>query len=150
MHEITESSLEDEDRRLSVLCITKERHVNDPLLQTWIASQRQPEEVSFPNECELKPEEKKIHYRDDHGREILDEFAKKIVKNKYVVSVVNSLPWQTHCDHFILGQRPDGIVNVCLHWHDEGYGLAIQTTARGIPQTMLVADLLERQFDQRT
>ena len=151
VHEITESSLEDEDRHLNVLCITKERHVSDPLLQEWIASQRRPKSISFPDECKLKPEEKKIHYRDDHGREILDEFARKLVKNKYVVGVVNSIPWQSRCDHFILSPvRPDGIVNVCLHWHDEGYGLAVQTTARGIPQTALVAKLLEEEFDQGT
>ena len=151
VHRITESSLEDEDRHLSVLCITKERHVNDPLLQEWIASQRLPENISFPDACKLKPEEKKIHYRDDHGREILDEFARKLVRNKYVVAVVNSIPWQSRCDHFILSPvRPDGIVNVCLHWYDEGYGLAVQTTARGISQTALVAKLLEEEFDQGT
>ncbi len=150
VHRITESSLEGGDRRIDVLCVTKESHVKDAELQTWLVCQRDFEKVSLPSPCKLDPSRKKIHYRDDHGREILDAFANRLVQNEYVEGIVNSLPWQSHCDHFILGQRPDGIVNVCLHWHDEGYGLAVQTTARGIPQTMLVADLLERQFDQRT
>ena len=142
--------MEGDERHCDVLCVTNENHVDEPKLHSWVAAQRDFEETALPSPCQLDPGQKKIHYRDDHGREVLDAFAKRLVQNVYVESVVNSLPWQPGCDHFIAGVREDGMVNVCLHWHDKGYGLAVQTTARGLPQTMLVADLLAKQFDQRS
>lgn len=148
-HRIIETPLEGEERRHDVLCLTTERHLADSKLKSWFISQRDFCEVNLPEKCHQDPRSKRIHYRDDHGREILEAFAQKLVRNEYVVEVVNSLPWHPGCDHFILEpSRADGIVNVCLHWHDEGYGLAVQTTARGIPQTMKVAELLCDEYDQ--
>ena len=151
MHEITETLVEGGERRMDVLCITSAKHLSDRRLQSWVTCQLELEEAVLPSPCELDPAEKRINYRDDHGREILDEFARRLVRNKYVVGVVNSIPWRPRCDHFILDPvRADGIVNVCLHWHDTGYGLAVQTTARGVPQTSLVAELLANEYDRRT
>ena len=150
MHRITESTLEGGEYPRDVLCVTSKEHLEKPELQGWLVAQRDFEEVPLPQASLLAPSEKKIHYRDDHGREILDAFAKRLVANQYVDEVVNSLPWHPECDHFILDVREAGIVNVCLHWHDRGYGLAVQTTARGKLQTQKVAELLERQFDQRS
>jgi hypothetical protein len=150
VHEIKELSLEEGERDLKVLCVTEEKHIKNHFLQKWIVSQQKCESPTLPCACELQPHEKKIKYRDDHGREILDDFARRLVKSKYVVGVINSLPWHPQYDHFIISCRRDGIVNVCLHWHDKGYGLAIQTMAKGLSQTELVAKVLEKEFDQRT
>lgn len=149
-HQITETTIEGEERKVEVLCVTDEKHLHEKALQTWFVCQRDFERVELPEKCNVAPEEKKIHYRDDHGREVLDAFARKLVRNPYVIGVVNSTEWHSSCDHFIYDTHEDGIVEVCLHWHDKGYGLAVKTTAKGILQTMKVAEVLKQEFDQRT
>lgn len=149
-HRITETTIEGEERTVGVLCVTNESHLQEKELQTWLVCQREFENVELPEKCALAPEAKKIKYRDDHGREVLDAFARKLVKNPYVVEVVNSTEWHPSCDHFIYDTHADGMVYVCLHWHDEGFGLAVRTTAQGKLQTMKVAEVLEAEFDQAT
>lgn len=150
VHRISEKTIEGEEKKIDVLCVTKESHVKEREVQTWIACQRDFEKVELPPLCDLDPAQKKIHYRDDHGREILEEFSRRLVRCKYIEGVINSIPWSPHSEEFILGTRADGVVYICLHWYDEGYGLALQTTARGVRQTLLVADLIKKEFDQRT
>ena len=152
-HQIAEMTIEGgecKERKVDVLCVTDEKHLHEKALQTWFVCQRDFEHVELPEKCNVAPEEKKIHYRDDHGREVLDAFARKLVRNPYVIGVVNSTEWHSSCDHFIYDTHEDGIVDVCLHWHDRGYGLAVKTTAKGKLQTMKVADVLEQEFDQGT
>ena len=149
-HQITETTIEGDERNVEVLCVANENHLQEKALQTWIVCQREFEQVELPKKCEIAPEAKRIKYRDDHGREILDAFAKRLVRNPYVVEIVNSTEWHSSCDHFIYDTHADGMVYVCLHWHDKGYGLAIKTTAQGKLQTMKVAEVLEQEFDQST
>jgi len=141
---------EEEPMTVEAICVTNDRQIDDSRIQGWIVAQRDFENVVLPGVSAVPICEKRIHYRDDHGREILDAFARRLVKCEYVDGVINSTEQRRHCDQFIYDVRDDGIVYLCLHWYDEGYGLAVQTTARGRLQTQLVADVLRERFDRRS
>jgi hypothetical protein len=97
-------------------------------------------------ETELSPSDKIIHLRDDHGQDILNEFAKKLIQSRYVVKVINSLPFNQKCTNFIRKVYPDGKIEIVLIWTTPGYGLIIQTTGRNERETEKIAQILEENY----
>lgn len=96
----------------------------------------------------LQPGGKRIHLRDDHGTDVLRAFAKRIINSPHVNRIVNSLPWNNKTTNFIRRVYPDGLIEVVLHWTDEGLGMVIQTTGRNLRETGKIARLLEEEYDQ--
>lgn len=96
----------------------------------------------------LQPGKKEIRLRDDHGKDILMAFAKRIINSPYVVGIVNSLPWNNKTTNFIRRVRPNGEIEVVLHWTDKGLGMVIQTTGRNLRETEEIARLLEEKYAQ--
>ncbi len=97
----------------------------------------------------MKPAQKPVHLRDDHGNDVLKPFAAKLKLSPFVVSVVNSTEWQPHFPHFVRKVAPNGIIEIVLFWDDRGLGLAIQTTGRNLPETKQIAEILEKKFAPR-
>jgi len=91
--------------------------------------------------------QKEIHLRDDHGKEKLTKFGKKILQSQYVVSVINSLPFNPKATNLIRKTYADGKIEMVLYWEDKGYGLVIQTTGRNIHETNLIAKILTEEYD---
>ncbi|APG59007.1 hypothetical protein [Christiangramia salexigens] len=92
--------------------------------------------------------EKTISLRDDHGKDILLAFSKKIRKNPYVDSIVNSLPFNPNTSRFIFNQSHSGIIEIVLHWEDAGYGIVVQTTGKNIHETKMIAEILRNEYDK--
>lgn len=111
----------------------------------WLESQKVISLVS----CPIAENDKRISLRDDHGQDILLDFAKKVRRNPYVVGIVNSLPFNPNCRTFIRKARADGIVELVLTWTDKGIGLAVQTTGRNQRETLEIAKYLEEEFGYR-
>ena len=97
-------------------------------------------------ETALSPHEKTIHLRDDHGKNILTDFAKKVINSSYVVEVINSLPFNPKEGNFIRKTYPDGKIEIVLIWTEKGYGLIIQTTGRNHRETEKIAQVLEEKY----
>ncbi|MBQ3290198.1 MAG: hypothetical protein IJH50_12380 [Kiritimatiellae bacterium] len=146
-HCIVETDLEDVKQTHNVLCVTDRRHLDEEPLKKWLECRKGPLKIPTPETTGIPPEKKPVKVRDDHGREVLEEFGRKLNRSSYVTGIVNSTEWHPKCDRFILDCRADGIVYVCLHWTDNGLGLAVQTTGRGKAQTELIAQKLEEEFD---
>ena len=91
-------------------------------------------------------EDKCISLRDDHGSDVLYEFAKKICRSPYVEGVVNSLPFNPKEKKFIRRVREHGLVECVLNWTDAGYGMVIKTTGRNIRETEIIAKQLEKEY----
>lgn len=96
--------------------------------------------------CDTPAEEKPIKLRDDHGIDVLRAFAKRLLRSKYVVGVVNSLGFHPKSRRFILSTSDDGMVELVLNWTDAGYGLVVQTTGRNRRETEEIARRLEDGF----
>lgn len=90
--------------------------------------------------------DKKIHLRDDHGKDVLRAFADRLVNSPYVESVINSLEFKPRETRFIKNVLPDGKVYLRLTWTDQGLGMAIQTTGRSIKETEAIAKILEETY----
>lgn len=114
------------------------------LNHSWIESLKKIELVS----TNIVPSDKKISLRDDHGKDILMKFAKKLVNNEYVVSIINSLPFNSNIHEFVKKISSNGQIELVLRWEDEGYGLVVQTTGRNLRETKAIADILREKFDK--
>lgn len=95
---------------------------------------------------ETLPELKAINLRDDHGKDILIEFSKKIRRSPYVKKIVNSLPFNPRRVDPIRRTTADGLVEFVLTWTDAGYGICIQTTGSNLLETNVIALHLQSEF----
>nr|WP_238718590.1 putative CRISPR-associated protein [Petrachloros mirabilis] len=94
------------------------------------------------------PKTKKIHIRDDHGKDILEAFALKICHSPYVKSVINSLPFNPNMSDCIRRTFADGKVEFVLHWTDRGLGMCVQTTGRNLAETNSIALHLKHEYEK--
>lgn len=92
------------------------------------------------------PESKSISIRDDHGKDILQKFAKKICNSPYVIEVVNSLPFNPKRTNPIRKVDANGLMEFVLTWTDPGFGLCIQTTGRNRKETTSIALHLAKNY----
>ncbi len=96
---------------------------------------------------EIKPADKKIHLRDDHGKDKIEVFGKRLFQSEYVVSIINSLPFNPKATNLIRKTYSDGKIEIVLYWEDKGYGFIVQTTGRNIHETNAIAQILIEKFD---
>ena len=123
--------------------ISQSMHFDDHRL--WLESLKAVSLLISP----LTENEKKISLRDDHGRDILFDLAKRMRRSPYVVGIVNSLPFNPYCRTFVRKIHPNGIVELVLTWTDKGIGLAVQTTGRNYRETLEIAKILTEEFGYR-
>jgi hypothetical protein len=114
-----------------------------PEIQDFIDSISTP--VLIPST--LDPEQKEIHLRDDHGKDKIKAFATRLLQSEYVVSVINSLPFNPHATNLIRKTYADGRIEMVMYWEDKGLGLVIQTTGRNIHETNAIAKILTDEYD---
>lgn len=127
-----------------VLCVATADQLSDADVREWCQCAY---EVNLPK-CPLAVSEKRIHLRDDHGVDVLKPFAQKLVRSCYVESVVNSLAFDSAGRRFVERAMANGIVHLRLHWTEQGFGLAVQTTGRTLDATERIARILEREFNR--
>lgn len=108
----------------------------------WIDSM-QPLELVI---CSEKPEDKRCKLRDDHGKDVLQTFCKRLLKSEYVCEIVNSLPFNAENRRFIHKIYNNGMIEVVLPWTDKGYGIVIKTTGRNYRETEAIAKLLKEEY----
>jgi putative CRISPR-associated protein (TIGR02619 family) len=94
------------------------------------------------------PNQKKIDLRDDHGKDKLKAFSKKLCQSPYVKEIVNSLPFNPHLTSPIRRTYSDGKIEFVLNWTDPGYGVCVQSTGRNQAETNSIALHLAQRFAQ--
>lgn len=126
-----------------VLCVSKPDHFHMPDFFSWHMVR-----VPISLVCtKLSPSMKKITLRDDHGKDTLDHFARKIVCSPYVVEIVNSMPFNPHFKNFLRSAKEDGIIEIVLTHTDQGLGMVVKTTGRNLRETKEIAVILQKQFE---
>ncbi len=100
------------------------------------------------DETDVNPKDKPIALRDDHGKDKLLAFSKKLVKSKYVLAVINSLPYNPKSVNLIKDTYSDGKIEMVLYWEDKGIGIIIQSTGRNYRETEEIAKRLRKEFDR--
>lgn len=98
-------------------------------------------------ETEVSAAQKPMRLREDHGKDKLEKFGKRLLNCPFVISIINSLPFNPKATGLIRKTYPDGKIEMVLYWEDKGYGLIIQTTGRNIHETNAIAEILITEFD---
>jgi hypothetical protein len=112
------------------------------LHKDWIAS-RVGKKLPVTN---LSFNEKQINLRDDHGKDILLKFSRKLVRSQYVIKVINSLPFNPQETDFIRNYYDDGKIEIVLIRSDHGLGVVIQTTGENLFETKAIGEILNEEF----
>lgn len=139
----------EECREVEWACLSHPGHAECGEFRMWYEATLQ---TVVLQESEISYEDKiksHLHLRNDHGKDLLEEHAKRLLRNQYVNGVVNSLPFNKKSKRYILQVKDDGIINIVLYWTDAGYGMAIQTTGRNIRETKLIAEILEKEYGNK-
>ncbi len=97
-------------------------------------------------ESRIVPESKAISLREDHGKDELLAFARKLCQSPYVIEIVNSLPYNPHATQFIRAVRDNGLIEIVLINTDKGLGLVLQSTGRNKRETEKIADILREKY----
>lgn len=97
-------------------------------------------------ECGVHISDKKIVLRNDHGKDVLEDFSKRLLHSPYLIEVVNSLPYNPYERKFIRKIRENGLIEIVLPWTDKGYGIVVKTTGRTIRETQKIAQIIEEEF----
>lgn len=134
--------IENEKTGVKVKHISQPNHIE--FHQDWIDENRP---ITLLN-TDVSVKEKTITLRDDHGKDILNHFAKKLIRSPYVVKVINSLPFNPKEKKFLRRIYPDGTIEIVLIWTDEGFGLILQTTGRNLQETKAIGNLIEEEYSK--
>ena len=126
-----------------VFCLSIPEHFNDSELKIFI-------EYSSPLrliETEILPEDKSIKLRDDHGKDVLLKFSKRIVQLPYVTEIINSLTYNPFDKKFIRKVFPNGNIEIVLTKTDKGLGIIVGTTGRNKRETEEISKIFEKMFN---
>ncbi|MBD2384746.1 putative CRISPR-associated protein [Cylindrospermum sp. FACHB-282] len=102
--------------------------------------------LSLVPKDETEPSRKAINLRDDHGKDILQEFSERICYSPYVKKIINSLPFNPKRTNPIRRTTDKGIVEFVLTWTSAGLGICIETTGRNLAETNTIALHLQKEF----
>ena len=102
--------------------------------------------LSLVPQTDTVAEQKPIRLRDDHGKDILFDFAQKLIRSPYITKVVNSLPFNPKQVNPIRQTFHNGVIEFVLTWTDAGLGLCLQTTGRNLQETNTIAIYLVNEF----
>ena len=72
-------------------------------------------ESTEPLKCDIWVSDKKIVLRNDHGMDVLEAFSRRLIRSRYVVGVVNSLPYNPYERRFIKCELPEKSDAQCRH-----------------------------------
>ncbi len=95
---------------------------------------------------DLQFNQKEINLRDDHGKNLLLNFSRKLIRSQYVTKVINSLPFNPYENDFVRYCYGDGKIEIVLVRSDQGFGVIIQTTGRDLSETKAIAEILNDEY----
>jgi putative CRISPR-associated protein (TIGR02619 family) len=102
--------------------------------------------LSLVPQTDEDPQKKPIHLREDHGKDRLMKLAEQLRRSPYVMSIVNSLPFNPKAQNPIRRTKADGLVELVLTETDRGLGLCVQTTGRTVAETNAIALHLKEKY----
>lgn len=99
-------------------------------------------------ESDLASAHKPLSLRDDHGKDKLEAFAKKLFQSKYIISVISSLPFNPTDVNLVRKIYSDGKIELVLYWENAGYGMIVKTTGRNYRETEAIAEIIKKKYDK--
>lgn len=125
-----------------VFCVSDLAHFDDNAFVNWYVDCHDVTYVKRKNDPYRRLSS------DHHGKDILIRFTDKIMKEDFVIGIVNSLPFESRATKFVETIGGDGIINLRLIGTDKGLGVAVQTTGKCKLQTTYFAKVLEEKYSR--
>ena len=122
-----------------VFCLSNAQHFDDDDFVNWFVSHHS---VAYVK----RGKEPFCHLRNDHGKKVLEDFARRIMKEDFVEGIVNSLPFNPKASRFVESMDENGLINLRLTDTDYGFGLAVQTVGRNKIQITYFAKRLNEKY----
>lgn len=127
------------DAPKQVFCISRIEHFDEPSFVNWYVETYN---ISYTK----RANKGSLHLRDDHGKDLLIEFGNRILKEDFVVEIINSLPFAPRANNFVERILDDGIIYIRLTNTDCGLGLAVRTVGTNKIQTTYFAKILQEKY----
>ena len=136
----------DESTFASVCSLTRAEQVEEiPEFEELMAGQ---DDLPVP-ECLLSSGEKKIHLPEHHGSKECRKHSQRLVMEKYVTGVLNSIDFDSSEKGYIHKVRDKNIIELRLYWTSRGYGLCVQTSAESRIQNRWIARYLDKKYGKK-
>ena len=126
-------------------CLSRPEHIDEEALSLWADAHSEVELVKST----LSVQDKTVNLRDDHGKDILAEHAKRLLNNDYVDGILNSLSFKPTSTTYLNKVNPDGTIDIVLFWTDRGLSMRVKTTGRNIQETQAIADILRKKYSRK-
>lgn len=126
-------------------CVVSVGQFEDRDFSKWL-DEHNPIDIANIQVSSLKPEQKQIHLRDDHGLDVLKAHAKRLLKSPYVEKIINSTDFKPHCKRYIDKVNCNGQIEIVLLKTEQKCGMVVQTTARNIKEAACIAEELKKKF----
>lgn len=130
------------DKKIIIHHVSTVKNIEE--LRLWLDSHKE----CILLKTSISPIDKRCSLRDDHGKDILQDFWNNIRKSEYVEECINSLPYNRGYNKFIKTVKPNGIIELVLNWTDKRVGMVLQTTGRNIRETQKIAEILSERYSK--
>lgn len=142
---ITDSSNPPVVKQKQSYALSDENDVAHPDFQTWAISQGYKTIQPSPRPSNAPRGTINLGTRGHHGTAELTAFANVIINDKYVLNVVHSLPFHPTTIFYHGATRQNGrmVINITLYKYQEGFSMAVETTAKDEFEAKWVANRLE-------
>lgn len=130
-------------KNVPVYCVTKIEDFENTFVFNWLC------EYLTPNleRTKLLPREKKIKLSDHHGYRELSELSDILIKDPYVVEIVNSIDHNSYTRSFVSNIPPEvEFLDLTLTETDKGYSLRVRTVARNRREQEYIAKILTERY----
>ena len=131
--------------------LSNENDVLDPAFQTWAINRGLKIIQPVPRPAGIQRGTINLGTRGHHGTAELTAFANVIINDKYVLNVLHSLPFHHSTTFYHGSERLNGrmVINITLYKYQEGFSMAVETTAKDEFEAEWVANHLEDLYYRR-
>ena len=126
-------------------CVVDEAQYDNDEFSSWIV-ENDVIDISCIRKSTTVTSEKKIHLRDDHGKDVLSAHAAKLLKSPYVEGIINSTPFKPNARRYIDKVNPNGQIEIVLMKTEAKIGMVVQTTGSNIKETNWIANELSKRY----
>lgn len=129
-------------------CLTAPEHLGEGAFKKWIEAHSKIELVKSGLSYGEKIRGLEDNLRDDHGKDVLSDHAKRLCHCEYVEGILCSRPFQPQFGMYIYQFTNDGLIDIVLFWDDRGLSMRVKTTGRNVQETAAIAALIQEKYSK--
>lgn len=145
---VTDSSVPPVVEQKQCYALSNENDVMNLAFQTWAINNGLKIIQPVPRPAGVRRGTINVGARGHHGTAELTAFANVIINDKYVLNVLYSLPFHPSTTFYHGSDRQNGrmVIKITLYKYQEGFSMAVETTAKNEFEAEWVAKHLEELY----